>query len=87
MQSEKCIPIKKRLVEYMCKWYPDFLFQGGTSQSYAFRRDNPDGIYDHIIIQREFLREQFPLLSRKPPHATTSHGRESHGLPSAMVQI
>lgn len=62
MQSEKCIPIKKRLVEYMCKWYPDFLFQGGTSQFYAFRRDNPDGIYDHIIIQREFFEGTISLV-------------------------
>lgn len=54
MQSKKCIPIKKRLVDYMCERFPDFIFEGGNSQLYAFRRENPNGIYDHIIIQRDF---------------------------------
>lgn len=62
MQSKKCIPIKKRLVDYMCERFPDFIFEGGNSQLYAFRRENPNGIYDHIIIQRDFFEGVLSLV-------------------------
>ena len=62
MQKERCIPIKKRLVEYMRKWFSEFLFEGGTSQLYVFRRGNPDGIYDYIIVQREFFEGTISLV-------------------------
>lgn len=62
MQSVKCIPVKKRLVDYMCEWFPHFIFQGGDSQIYAFRRENSDGIYDHIIMQRDFFEGVLSLV-------------------------
>ena len=49
MPAEKCIPVKKKLIDYMSKQFPYFPFEGGNSTFYAFRRENPDGIYDHII--------------------------------------
>lgn len=62
MQTEKCIPIKKKFIDYMSKWFPDFSFEGSNSQCYAFRRENPDGIYDHIIVQREFYKGMISLV-------------------------
>lgn len=62
MPSKKCIPIKRSLVDYMHRWFPDFIFEGGDSQFYAFRRENPDGIYDHIVMQREFFEGVVSLV-------------------------
>lgn len=62
MQSEKCIPIKRTLVDYMCRWFPDFLFAGAASQVYAFRKENPDGIYDYIMMYREFYQGTISLV-------------------------
>lgn len=62
MQSEKSIPIKKKLIHYMGEWFPNFIFEGGNSHFFAFRRENPNGIYDHIIIQREFFEGVLSLV-------------------------
>lgn len=62
MQGERCIPIKKKLVGYMFQRFPEFVFEGSTSQFYAFRRENDDGIYDHIIIQRDFYKGTISLV-------------------------
>ena len=57
----KCIPIKKRLVDYMSKWFSEFIFVGGDNQLYAFQKENVDGIYDYIFIQREFYQGKIIL--------------------------
>ena len=49
------LPIKKKLTSYMSKHFSDFLFVGSYSNFYAFRRENQCGIYDYIIIQKEFF--------------------------------
>lgn len=51
MQNEKCILIKKKFIAYVSTWFSDFLFEGGNSQFYAFRRENAEklyGIFDEI---------------------------------------
>lgn len=55
MPNKKCIPIKKKLISYMSKHFSDFLFVGNHSNFYAFCRENQCGIYDYIIIQKEFF--------------------------------
>lgn len=62
MAGERCIPIKKKFVDYMSRQFPDFSLKGSTSQFYAFCRENPDGIYDYIIIQREFYEGMIDLV-------------------------
>ncbi len=57
----KCIPVKKRLVDYMSKCFSEFIFVGGDNQFYVFRKENTDGIYDYIIIQREFYQGKIIL--------------------------
>lgn len=46
----------------MSQWFSDFLFEGSTSQFYVFRRKNADGIFDYIIIQREFYEGTISLV-------------------------
>lgn len=62
MQNEKCLPIKKKFIAYMSKWFSDFMFEGSADQFYAFRRENPDGLYDHIIVQRDFYEGTISLV-------------------------
>lgn len=62
MKDKRCIPIKKKFVDYMSHWFSDFLFQGNTSQFYVFRRENIDGIFDYIIIQREFYEGMISII-------------------------
>lgn len=78
MQNGKCIPIKKKLIAYMSTWFPDFLFQGGNSQFYAFRRENPNGIYDHIIIQREYYEGTVSLVVTE---AASCYNKSWRGIP------
>lgn len=78
MQGERCIPIKKKFIEYMSKWYSDFQFVGGSSQFYAFRRENSDGIYDHIIIQREFYEGTLSLIVTE---AASCYNKSWKGIP------
>lgn len=82
MQNEKCIPIKKKLISYMSTWFPDFLFQGGNSQFYAFRRENPNGIYDHIIIQREYYEGTVSLVVTE---AASCYNKSWKGIPWLTV--
>lgn len=56
MPVERCIPIKKLLMDSMKEKFPDFLFQNSsTSTLYGFTRKSSHGIYDHIILQRDFF--------------------------------
>lgn len=78
MQNEKCIPIKKKFIAYMSTWFSDFLFEGGNSQFYAFRRENSDGLYDHIIIQREYYEGILSLVVTK---AASCYNKSWKGIP------
>lgn len=78
MQSERCIPIKKKLVGYMSKWFPAFVFEGGHGPFYAFRRENPDGIFDHIILQREFYQGKLSLIITE---VASCYNRSWKGIP------
>lgn len=78
MPAEKCIPVKKKLIAYMAGQFPDFLFQGGNSTFYAFRRANADGLYDHIIIQREFFEG---VLSLVITEAASCYNQSWKGIP------
>lgn len=78
MQGERCIPIKKKFIDYMSKWFSDFQFVGSNSQFYAFRRENPDGIYDHIIIQREFYEGTLSLIVTE---AASCYNKSWKGIP------
>lgn len=60
--GERCVPIKKKFVNYMAGQFPEFAFEGSSSQFYAFRRENADSIYDHIIVQREFYEGMIGLV-------------------------
>lgn len=82
MPTERCIPIKKKLIDYMGKKFPDFPFEGGNSNFYAFFRKAPDGLYDHIIIQREFFEGTLSLVITE---AATCYNRSWKGIPWAMV--
>lgn len=62
MSNEKCIPIKRELIAYMFEYFLDFSFQGNRGNIYAFRRDNHDGIYDYIILQRDFFEGEISLI-------------------------
>lgn len=78
MQGEKCIPIKKKFVDYMSKWFPDFLSEGSNSQFYAFRRENSDRIYDHIIIERVFYEGRIYLVVTE---AASCYNKSWRGIP------
>lgn len=54
MSLTKCIPIKKPLIEKLCDEFPYFKFEGAHSSFYSFGRHASDGLYEHIIIQRDF---------------------------------
>ena len=82
MPAEKCIPVKKKLIDYISKQFPDFLFEGGNSTFYAFCRENPDGIYDHIIIQREFFEGTLSLVITE---AAACYNCSWKGIPWATV--
>lgn len=77
MQGERCIPIKKKLAGYMSQRFPEFVFEGSTSQFYAFRRENDDGIYDHIMLQRDFYKG---TISQRSLPAIMPHGKVCPGL-------
>ncbi len=62
MSKEKCIPIKKGLVSYMASNFSDFVFKGSVGTFYAFQKSNEDGIYDYIIIQRDFYESMVVLV-------------------------
>ena len=76
--GQKCIPIRKKLIHYMAEQFPDFLFEGSHSDFYAFRRQNADGIYDHIVIQREFYEG---ILSMVITEIACCYNKSYRGLP------
>ena len=82
MQREKCVPVKKRLIDSMREWFPDFIFEGGSSQLYAFRRENTDGIYDHVIIQRDFFEGMLSLVITE---VASCYNRSWKGIPCFTV--
>lgn len=82
MPAPKCIPIKKKLIASMSKWFPDFFFEGGNSQFYAFRRDNSDGIYDHIILQKELHENTLRLVITE---VASCYNQSWKGIPSLVV--
>lgn len=61
MANKRCIPVKKELIKFMSIHFPDFLFQGCNGPLYAFCQKNDDGIYDYILIQREYYEETISL--------------------------
>ena len=62
MKTQRCIPIKKKLVDYMAEYFPDYEFKGTTNILYGFTKENNDGIYNHIMIQREFFEGKIQLI-------------------------
>lgn len=82
MAKERCIPIRKRLVEFMASEYPDFLYQGNHSFFYGFTRMNPDGICDHIVLQREFFQGKIGLVLTE---AASTYTRNYRSIPWWIV--
>lgn len=82
MAKERCIPIRRRLVEFMASEYPDFLYQGSHSIFYGFTRMNPDGICDHIVLQREFFQGKIGLVLTE---AASTYTRNYRTLPWRRV--
>ena len=62
MAKEKCITIKKPLIDYIETHYPEFEYEGGTSSFYAFVRKSENGIYDHILVERVFFNGKIHLI-------------------------
>lgn len=62
----------------MCKWFPEFTLESSDNQFYAFRRENPDGIYDHIILQRDFFGGELSLVITE---AASCFNRSWKGIP------
>ncbi len=73
---------QKRLTDYMCEYFPDFIFEGGNSQFYAFLRENSDRIYDHILIQREFYEG---VISIAITEVASCYNKSWKGIPSFTV--
>lgn len=84
MTGERCIPIKKKFVDVMSRQFPDFPLEGSTSQFYAFRRENVDGIYDHIIVQREFYEGTISLIIAE---AASCYNQSWKGIPWFTVGL
>lgn len=84
MSNEKCIPIKKELISYMSAHFPNFIFQGNVGAFYAFRKLNDNGIYDHIIIQREFWEGTISLVITEVASCYNSNWR---GIPWFTVGL
>ena len=81
---QKCIPIKKPLANYMSEHFPDFPLEGSRGAFYAFRRDNADGLYDHIIMQREFFDGTLSLVLTE---LASCYNRSWKGIPWFTVGI
>ena len=62
MEKERCISIKKSLIEYIETNFPEFTYEGGTSSFYAFVRKSENGIHDYILIEREFYNGEIHLI-------------------------
>lgn len=82
MSNKKCIPIKKKLTSYMSKHFSDFLFVGSYSNFYAFRRENQCGIYDYIIIQKEFFEG---ILSVIVTEVASCYNKNYRAIPHFIV--
>lgn len=78
LKNEKCIPIKRALIAYMSKNFFDFSFQGSSGNLYAFCRENNDGIYDHIIMQREFYEGTISMIITE---LASCYNRSWRGIP------
>lgn len=87
MQSEKCIHIKKKLVDYMRERFPDFIFEGGNSHFTRFAEKTLMEFMTISLYSENFLREFFLLLLQKLPHAIINHGKGFRGLLLVIVQI
>lgn len=57
----RCIPIKRKLVEFFDTVFPDFKFQATSGELYIFRKENIDHLYDYIFIQKEFFEGKISL--------------------------
>ena len=75
-------PNKKEAHCIYVKWFPDFFFEGGNSQFYAFRRNNSDEIYDHIILQKELYENTLRLAITE---VASCYNQSWKGIPSAVV--
>ena len=82
MSNKKCISIKKKLTSYMSKHFSDFLFVGSYSNFYAFRRENQCGIYDYIIIQKEFFEG---ILSVIVTEVASCYNKNYRAIPHFIV--
>lgn len=82
MQNEKSIPVKKKLIDYMSTHVSEFSFVGGNSKMYAFRCDHFDGLYDYILIQREFHEGTLSLIISE---AATCYNKSWKAIPHFIV--
>lgn len=78
MPNDKCIPIKRALIAYMSEYFLEFSFQGTSGNLYAFCRENNDGIYDHIIMQREFYEGTISIIITE---LASCYNRSWRGIP------
>lgn len=81
MQKEKCISIKKSLVDFMKQNYPDFVFAGSAGSAYAFSRES-EGIYDYIILWRDFFEGNIYLSVSE---VATCFNKSWKGVPVCVV--